>query len=231
MSENPHRTVPITVEGAPLENAPLALVMVHGRSLNAAYMRDNVAARLDRAALAHILPEAHENSWYPESFLRPIEQNQPRLDWALERLDDVRQLLANAGVVDHHIVWLGFSQGACLVSEYVARSSRHFGAMVCFTGGLIGPTEPDLTRPSAVHGLPALFTTSDIDEFVPLWRVQETVAIYRSAGAAVKLGISLGAAHEIVDDAMERCRALLDALQPRVTNATQDGDYSSPPVA
>jgi phospholipase/carboxylesterase len=230
MSENPHRTVPIMVEGAPLDRAPLALVMVHGRSLSAAYMRENVAARLDRADLAHILPEAHENSWYPESFLRPIEVNQPRLDWALERLEDVRQLLADAGVEDERIVWLGFSQGGCLVSEYVARSSRRFGAMVCFTGGLIGPTEQDLARPTAAHGLPALFMTSDIDEFVPLWRVQETVAIYRSAGAAVELGISLGAAHEIVDDAMERCRALLDALQPHATTAATD-DYSSPPVA
>jgi phospholipase/carboxylesterase len=214
MSENPHRTVPIKVEGAPLESAPLALVMVHGRSLDAAYMRENVAARLDRTDLAHILPEAHDNSWYPESFLRPIEENQPRLDWALERLGDVRQLLAKAGVKDDRIVWMGFSQGACLVSEYVARSSRHFRAMVCFTGGLIGPIEADLTRPFAVHGLPALFTASDIDEFVPLWRVQETAAIYRSAGAAVELSVNLGAAHEIVDDAMERCRAFLDAMQP-----------------
>jgi phospholipase/carboxylesterase len=214
MSENPHRTDPISVEGAPLESAPLAVVMVHGRSLDAAYMRENVVARLDRADLAHILPEAHENSWYPESFLRPIEENQPRLDWALERLEDVRQLLENAGVADHLIVWLGFSQGACLVSEYVARSSRHFGAMVCFTGGLIGPTETDLKRPSAVDGLPTLFTTSDVDEFVPLWRVQETAAIYRLAGAAVELSVYPGTAHEIVNDAMERCRALLNTMQP-----------------
>jgi phospholipase/carboxylesterase len=213
MTQNLHRRVPITVEGASLENAPLALVMLHGRSLNAAHMRDNVAARLDRADLAYILPEAHENSWYPESFLRPIDENQPRLDWALERLDDVRQLLADAGVEDSHMVWIGFSQGACLVSEYVARSSRHFGAMISFTGGLIGPPEARLTRPTAVNGLPALFGTSDIDEFVPLWRVQETVAIYGSAGAAVELRVCPGAAHEIVDDAIERCRALLTTLQ------------------
>jgi phospholipase/carboxylesterase len=213
MTENPHRVVPITAEGAPLKSAPLALVLVHGRSLNAAYMRDNVAARLDRADLAYILPEAADNSWYPESFLRPNEENQPRLDWALERLDDVRQLLADAGVEDRRIVWLGFSQGACLVSEYVARSSHHFGAMISFTGGLIGPSEPDLTRPTAVDGLPVVFVTSDVDEFVPLWRVQETVAIYDSAGAAVELSVSTGAAHEVVDDAIERCRILLTTLQ------------------
>ena len=124
MSENQHQTVPIRVEGVPLDHGALALVMVHGRTLNAAYMRENVAERLGRVDLAYVLPEAHENSWYPESFLRPIEANQPRLDWALERLDDVQELLADAGVADDRIVWLGFSQGACLVSEYVARSTR-----------------------------------------------------------------------------------------------------------
>jgi poly(3-hydroxybutyrate) depolymerase len=202
MSENPHKTVPITVEGTPLESAPLALVMVHGRSLNAAYMRENVAARLDRADLAYVLPEADENSWYPESFLRPIEENQPRLDWALERLDDVRQLLANAGVKDHHIVWLGFSQGACLVSEYVARSSRHFGAMVCFTGGLIA----------------ALASARDCGD-LPVGRCSRRVKCQPGRRA--------------------RNRRRRDGTLPHVaqhdaacmTTATQDRDYSSPPLA
>jgi hypothetical protein len=61
MGENPHRTVPITVEGAPPESAPLALVMVHGRSPNA-HMRESVSARLDRTDLTYILPEAYEYS-------------------------------------------------------------------------------------------------------------------------------------------------------------------------
>jgi phospholipase/carboxylesterase len=224
VSENPHRTARIIVEGAALRLAPLALVMVHGRSQSAAYMRENVATRLDRPDLAHIFPEAHENSWYPESFLRPIDVNQPRLDWALERLDDVRQLLSGAGVEDSRIVWLGFSQGACLVAEYVARSSRHFGALMCFTGGLIGPSVQDLTRPTCVDGLPAFFATSDVDELVPLRRVQETVEIYRSAGASVDVAVSLGAPHEIVDDAIQRGGALLDRLQ-------EPAHCSSPPVA
>ena len=178
-------------------------------------MRENVAQRLGRTDLAYIFPAAHEHSWYPESFLRPIEVNQPRLGWALERIEDVRRLLEDAGVEDGRIVWLGFSQGACLVSEYVARSSRRFGALVCFTGGLIGPSEPDLTRPTDVAGMPALFTTSDIDEWVPLYRVEETASIFRSAGAEVELGVTYGTGHEIVDDSIERCRALLGKIGQR----------------
>jgi phospholipase/carboxylesterase len=212
LSENAHRQVPLEVEGAALHDATLAVVMVHGRAQDASYMRDNVALRLGRTDMAYILPSAHEGTWYPESFLQPIAANEPRLGWALERMEDVRQFLEEAGVVDRRIVWLGFSQGACLVSEYVARSTGHFGGLVSFTGGLIGPDEEGLTRPTNAVRLPALFATSDVDEFVPLYRVEETVAIYRSAGATVELGIANGAGHEIVDDAIARCGALLDRI-------------------
>jgi phospholipase/carboxylesterase len=212
LSENVHRQVPLDVEGAALPDATLAVVMVHGRAQDASYMRDHVAQRLGRPDLAYIFPSAHEGTWYPESFLRPIAANEPRLSWALERMEDVRQFLEDAGVVDRRIVWLGFSQGACLVSEYVARSTGLFGGLVSFTGGLIGPSQEGLTRPTNATGLPALFATSDVDEFVPLYRVEETVAIYRSAGAEVELGIADGAGHEIVDDAIARCASLLDRI-------------------
>jgi phospholipase/carboxylesterase len=223
-AENPHASIPFEVSGAALPDATLAVVMVHGRTLDAAYMREHVAHRLGRTDLAYIFPTAHGNSWYPESFLRPLAENQPRLDAALARMEDVRSMLEEAGVGNRRIVWLGFSQGACLVSEYVARSSDRFAGLVCFTGGLIGPMEPDLTRPTNVRGLPALFTTSDVDEWVPLYRVEETVSIFRQASADVEFGIARGTGHEIVDDSIERCRAILT----RMGSAT---GHSSPPVA
>jgi phospholipase/carboxylesterase len=208
-TKNPHREVPLAVEGAPLESAALAVVLVHGRTLDPSYMREHVSAHLDRSDLAYVYPGADGNTWYPESFLRPIEENQPRLGWALERIDDVRLLLEENGVKDNRIVWLGFSQGACLVAEYVARSSHRFAGLICFTGGLIGPTEPELTRPTGVQGMPTLFTSSDIDEFVPLYRVEETVEIFRSAGARIELGITYGTPHEIPPESIERCRTFL----------------------
>jgi phospholipase/carboxylesterase len=199
-------------EGAALDRAALAVVVVHGRHQHRAYMRENVIDRLNRTDVACILPAAHEQTWYPDSFLKPLELNQPRLDWALERMDDVRQILNDEGVDDSRIVWLGFSQGACVLAEYVARTSYRFGALVCLTGGLIGPAEAELTRPNSVAGMPALFATSDIDELVPLARVENTASLYRSAGADVVLAVAPGAGHEIVDDSIERCGTLFDAL-------------------
>lgn len=209
MTENRHRDTPFVTAGAPLESATLAVVLAHGRTLDASYMREHVVDRLVRSDLSYVLPEADNHTWYPESFLRPFEANQPHLDRALERMDDVRHLIREAGVEDRRMVWLGFSQGACLVTEYVARSPHRFGGLVAFTGGLIGPAQPGLTRPSHVAGLPTLFATSDPDEFVPVSRVEETVEIFRSAQAAVEYVVNHGAGHEIVDDSIARCRALL----------------------
>jgi predicted esterase len=176
-------------------------------------MREHVAQRLGRPDMTYVYPAADGNSWYPESFLRPINENQPRLGWALDRIDDVRKMLGQGGVKEDRIVWIGFSQGACLLAEYVARSSLRFAGLVCFTGGLIGPSEPDLTRPTKVDGLPTLFTSSDIDEFVPLSRVEETVAIFQAAGACVEVGITRGTPHEIPPESIARCQALLDQME------------------
>jgi phospholipase/carboxylesterase len=184
-------------------------VLVHGRSQDPSYMREHVIDRLARSDLAYILPGAADHTWYPESFLRPLEENQPHVDWALARLDDVRRLTREAGVEDRRIVWLGFSQGACLVTEYVARSPHRFGGLVAFTGGLIGPDQPGLTHPPHLAGLPALFTTSDPDAWVPVSRVEETVEIFQSAQAVVEYVVNHGAEHEIVDDSIARCGALL----------------------
>jgi phospholipase/carboxylesterase len=209
VTENRHRGIPFTVAGAPLDTAALAVVLVHGRSQDPSYMREHVIDRLARSDLSYVLPGAADHTWYPESFLRPLEENQPHLDWALERMDDVRRHLREVGMEDGRIVWLGFSQGACLVTEYVARSPHRFGGLVAFTGGLIGPDRPGLTRPTHLAGLPALFTTSDPDAWVPVSRVEETVEIFRSAQAAVEYVVNHGAEHEIVDDSIARCQALL----------------------
>ncbi len=212
--QNPHRDQPLTFSGAAIAGAPLVVVAVHGRTLDPTYMIDNVVTRLNRPDLAYVLPAADGNSWYPASFLAPLEQNQPRLDFALARLDDVLQVIGDAGVDDSRVVWLGFSQGACLVTEYVARSNRRFAALICLTGGLIGPDADNLTRPAQAKGLPTFITLSDHDEWIPLGRAEKTASIFLDAGADVEFVVTKDTAHEVVDDAIARTRSLLNELSP-----------------
>ena len=211
---NPHRSLPFVFAGAEIANAPMVVVAVHGRSLDPAYMITNAVERLDRGDLSYVLPAAEANTWYPNSFLAALEDNQPRLDFALERMHDARELINAAGVEDDRIVWLGFSQGACLVTEYVARAHTRFAGLICFTGGLIGPTFESLTRPHEVSDMPVFMTVSDHDEWVPLGRAEETSRIFQQAGADLEFVITADTAHEIVDDAIDEARDLLDELSP-----------------
>lgn len=206
--------MPFAYAGAEVSEAPLVLVTVHGRTLSPEYMITNCVQQLGRLDLAYVLPAAECNTWYPTTFLAPLEENQPKLDFALERMQDARELINADGVADDHILWLGFSQGACLVTEFVARTPQRFAGLICFTGGLIGPSFESLTRPQNVSNLPVFMTVSDHDEFIPLERAEDTSRLFEQAGADLEFVVTPNTAHEIVDDAINRARELLDEMVP-----------------
>jgi phospholipase/carboxylesterase len=214
-ASNPHFERDLVYVGAPVGDSPLTVVLVHGRGLNPEYMIENVYERLDRSDLSYLLPAAEGDSWYPASFLAPLEQNEPRLSFALERLRAVHATLTQLGRTDTEIVWMGFSQGACLSAEYVARAKVRMGALVAFTGGLIGPDEPTLTRPKNQAGMPVLLTVSDTDPFVPVTRVNETAEIFRSAHADVTVDISHATDHVVTEGAITLGQKLLERVAPR----------------
>jgi predicted esterase len=178
-------------------------------------MIEHVSDRLARPDLSYVLPSAEGNTWYPLSFLAPREENEPRLGFALERLADVHLTLNEAGRSNNEIVWMGFSQGACLSCEYVARAGVKMRALVAFTGGLIGPDAVTLSRPVNVEGMPVVLTVSDIDPHVPVQRVNETADIFRAAGSDVEVVISHATQHMVTDDAIELGQRLLERIAPR----------------
>jgi phospholipase/carboxylesterase len=79
------------------------------------------------------------HTWYPNSFLAPMERNEPWLSSALELVASIIEKLADEDVAHTKVAILGFSQGACLATEFVARNPIRYGGLVAFTGGLIGP--------------------------------------------------------------------------------------------
>lgn len=207
---NPHLLQPVSLHGCPPDRARLAGILVHGRGRDAAEMLE-VADRLALPDVSWTAPQAADNSWYPQPFMRALELNQPWLDQALERIDTLLAELARRGFAAERVVLLGFSQGACLVSEYVARHPRRYAALVAFTGGLIGPPGTQWNRSGDLAGTPVLLATSDADEWVPLSRVQETAAAFRRLGAQVTLDVQPGLAHVISDAEIARARSLIEA--------------------
>lgn len=205
--------MPIVTRGPAPADADLVVIAVHGRGQSPEFMIEHFVRHLDDGRTCWILPSAHDNTWYPLGFLAPFADNEPRLSQALAVLDHVASLCA--GVDSRHVVWAGFSQGACLVSEWVARHPRRWGGLVALTGGRIGPPGTDLSIASAstdaapLDGMPAYFGVGDPDEWVPVPRVRDTADAYRAAGATVSLDVFVGRPHEISTAEVDRAREVL----------------------
>src|SRR6476619_621242 len=138
LHSDPHALQPLLRAGPPPEQAEATVVLLHGRGASAESML-SLYGQLILPTIAALAPQAAGSTWYPHSFLAPIEANEPFLNSALRRIDGIVADVIAKGVPARKIALLGFSQGACLTTECVARHPRPYGAVIAFTGGLIGP--------------------------------------------------------------------------------------------
>lgn len=198
----------IITAGTPLDKAKGALVMLHGRGSTA----DNIISLADEfnlADMAIVAPQATNNSWYPYSFMAPEEQNQPALDSALQIIGELVDDLIAKGITAEHIYFAGFSQGACLTLEYIARNAKRFGGAVAFTGGLVGKEPATANYKGDFNNTPILITTGNPDPHVPLTRVEESADILKGLGANVTVKVYKGRPHTITMDEIELANQLI----------------------
>jgi phospholipase/carboxylesterase len=186
----------IIESGLPLSEAKKAIIMLHGRGASAESII-SLADELNLKDAAILAPQATNNSWYPYSFLAPVKQNQPALDSALLLIDDLLKEIQAAGVPLNKIYLLGFSQGACLALEYVARHAAGYGGVIAFTGGLIGEKLELANYTGDFIHTPIFISTGNPDPHVPLERVQESVAVLEKLNAEVSLRVYNGRPHTI----------------------------------
>jgi predicted esterase len=207
----PHNGQRLLLMGAPLEAARAACLMIHGRGATAESIL-SLAQEFPHAEMAYVAPQAAGNTWYPHSFLRPIESNEPALSSALALVDAVVEMLVEEGIAREKIILLGFSQGACLATEYAARQARRYGGVVAFSGGLIGPEGTPRNYEGEFAGTPVFVGCSDIDGHIPLTRVEETAAVFERMDAAVTKRIYPGMGHTINRDEVDFVRELIQSL-------------------
>jgi predicted esterase len=200
--------LPVVLRGPAPHRARAVVVLVHGRGSTAQGILQ-LADPLGARDLAFVAPQAAQNSWYPKTFLAPLRENEPALTTALLGLGELRQRLVAQGAADERLVWLGFSQGACLALELCARNPSRYGGIVGFSGGLIGPPGTAREYPGSLAGTPVFLGCSDVDPHIPLDRVQETAVVLGGLGAAVTTRIYPGMGHEINADEIEHARRLL----------------------
>lgn len=197
--------------GTPLADANTAVVMIHGRGDSAQGIL-GLAPALDVDGPAYVAPEARHNTWYPQSFLAPMEANEPWLSSALEAVDSVMKQVAEAGIAPERTMLLGFSQGACLASEYVARNARRYGGLAVLSGGLIGPDDTSRDYPGSLEGTPVFLGCSDVDFHIPVGRVHESAAVLERLGGTVTKKIYPNFAHAVNQDEIDHVRVMLEEL-------------------
>jgi phospholipase/carboxylesterase len=207
----PHQGQPVLVTGEPLGRARAAMVMVHGRGASAEDIL-RFATDLAQPGFAFLAPQAANGTWYPNSFLAPIPSNEPGLSSGLALLDAVVSELAATGLPTDSIVMLGFSQGACLVLEYVARHARRYGGVVGWSGGLIGPEGTTWVYPGVLAGTPVFLGCSERDPHVPNARVDLTAEVLRRLGGEVTERIYPHMGHEVNQDEIAFVRGMMAAV-------------------
>lgn len=198
----------IRTQGKPLSETGKALILIHGRGATAASILP-LAQELGADGFTRFAPQATNNTWYPYSFMAPADQNQPALDSALELIDETVQGILAQGIASKEIYLAGFSQGACLTSEYASRHARRYGGLLIFTGGLIGQELKTENYKGNFEGTPVLITTGDPDSHVPVSRVDETVKQLESMGAKVTCKVYPGRPHTILDEEIELGKKIL----------------------
>ena len=119
----PHQDQHVIHFGALLDDAKAVMIMIHGRGASAQDIL-SLAYEIDLPDTTYIAPQAKDNTWYPYSFLSPIDQNEPGLSSGLALIDSIVDMVLQKGFTSEQIYLLGFSQGACLSLEYVCAKSQ-----------------------------------------------------------------------------------------------------------
>ena len=207
----PHDDEPVLWAGAALEKERAGAIFVHGRGADA---RDilGLAAEVDTGDVAFAAPDAAGRTWYPYSFLAPIEDNEPGISSGLRVIHGLIVRFEGAGIPPERVLLLGFSQGACLTLEYAARHARRYGAIAGLSGGVIGPPGTPRDYAGSFDSTPVFLGCSDIDPHIPKERVIETAQVFERMQAQVTMRLYPRMGHQVNMDELSFVRVLLQRL-------------------
>jgi phospholipase/carboxylesterase len=198
----------IIAAGKKIDEATKVLIMIHGRGGTAEDIL-SLASSLNVHDFALLAPQATNNTWYPYSFLARPAENEPWLSSALSILKEIVSDIESRGMNKENIYFLGFSQGACLMLEFVARNATKYGGAVAFTGGLIGDKIYPENYTGNFNGTPVFIATGNPDPHVPVERVKATTGILKGMNALVTEKIYLNIGHIINQDEIDKANSIV----------------------
>ncbi|WP_151526990.1 alpha/beta hydrolase [Serinicoccus kebangsaanensis] len=190
------------------EDAPVAVLAVHGRTQSPADMRA-LAERLDVEGLRWLAPAAAGQTWYPYGFMEERPDDDPWLAWSLEVVDRQLDRLTTAGYPPEKVVLLGFSQGACLLAHWALLHPARYAGLVILTGGYVGTERESVSFSGDFDATPALLAGREADPWVPRTRMAQTEEWLRGMGARLTSLVEPGDEHQVTTTATELTARLL----------------------
>ncbi len=211
----PHANAPVLHTGDALEDADLVVILLHGRGASAENIlglsRDIAPDDANNDRIAWFAPQAEGSQWYPYPFRQPLEQNEPWLSGALAAIDRIvdRVRASNPALP---VILAGFSQGACLSLEYLARGSRSIAGVAAFSGGLIGPLFTNRLPIGDLTGTWVFIGCGDQDHHIPIDVAETSGKLLSAAGADVDFRRYPGMPHTIVEDETSAVRGRIATM-------------------
>ncbi len=209
-----HQDQPVFTAGTPLDGARAAVVLMHGRGATAQSILA-LAGELPQDGIAYLAPQAANQTWYPNSGFIPVEGNQPYVASAFETVAGLLARIADAGIPAERVALGGFSQGACLAAEFVARHPRRYGGLFVLSGALLGPVDAPRDYPGSLDGTPVYVGGANRDSWVTEEQLRLTGRVLEALGAVVRVEVQPDSAHTIRQTEIAQVRALVAGLVGR----------------
>jgi predicted esterase len=191
-----HQNQPVLTYGTALNDARVAVILLHGRGGTAQSIL-GLAAQLPQEKIAYLAPQAANQTWYPNSGFIPIEANEPYVSSAFQTVVNLLAQITAAGIAGDKVVLGGFSQGACLAAEFVARHPQRYGGLFVLSGALLGPPDSPRQYAGSLEGTPVFVAGVDHDPWVTERQLRLTGQVLEEMGGSVHVEVQPGAEHTI----------------------------------
>lgn len=206
-----HETQPVLTSGTPLNEAQAVVILVHGRGANAQSIL-SLANYLPQEGITYLAPQAANNTWYPYSGFGPIESNEPYVSSAFQTLANLLYHVAEAGIAPEQTLIGGFSQGACLGSEFAARNAQRYGGLFMLSGALMGPLDMPRDYQGSLGDTPVFIGGCDHDPWVSEPQMRMSAEVLEQLGGTVTIEIHPGSEHTIRDSEIEHVSAMISGV-------------------
>ena len=208
MTSDIHQGQPVITIEAEDDQTNLVIILLHGRGSTAEAMLA-IADALSNRGVGFRIPQAALNRWYPQSAFGPLELNEPDLSSALAFIDRLVEKTHEEGFLDAQIAFGGFSQGACLASEFVARNAKKYAGLFVLSGALIGPRGMPRNYPGSFDNMPVFIGGSDVDPWGSHDLISDTASVFQKMGADVDFRTYPGMAHTVNQDEIDSVQSML----------------------